>query len=84
MTIPAGEIGNERPIVVVSERWYSSELQTAVLTKQNDPRFGETTYRLTNIQRAEPPQSLFVPPPGYTVEEPDKMIQMLMKKKKDD
>jgi hypothetical protein len=78
-TIPAGEIGNERPIVTVSERWYSAELQTIVLTKQSDPRFGETTYRLTNIQRAEPPQSLFEPPPGYTIQEPDKMLKRLMK-----
>ncbi|HSB15252.1 MAG TPA: hypothetical protein VLE22_12395, partial [Bryobacteraceae bacterium] len=82
-TIPAGEIGNERPIVTVSERWYSAELQTIVLTKQNDPRFGETTYRLTNIQRAEPPQPLFEPPPGYTIQDQDKMIQMFMKKKDD-
>jgi len=27
LTIPAGEIGNERPIEIVSERWYSPELQ---------------------------------------------------------
>ena len=84
MTIPAGEIGNERPIVVVSERWYSPELQTTLVTKQTDPRFGETTYRLTNILRSEPPRSLFEPPPGYTVQDPDKMIQMLMKEKRDD
>ena len=79
MTIPAGEIGNERPIVVVSERWYSPELQTTLVTKQNDPRFGETTYRLTNILRSEQPRSLFEPPPGYTIREPEKMLKMLMK-----
>jgi hypothetical protein len=89
MTIPAGEIGNERPIVVVSERWYSPELQTALVTKQNDPRFGETTYRLTNIVRSEQPRPLFEPPPGYTIREPEKMLKMLMKvadeeQKKDD
>src|SRR5262249_28013557 len=43
VTIPAGEIGNERPIEIVSERWYSPELQLVVMTRHSDPRFGETT-----------------------------------------
>jgi hypothetical protein len=45
VTIPAGEIGNERPIEIVSERWYSPELQLVVMTKHSDPRSGETTYK---------------------------------------
>jgi hypothetical protein len=69
VTIPAGEIGNERPIEIVSERWYSPELQLVVMTKHSDPRFGETTYKLTNINRSEPAKSLFEPPPGFTVKE---------------
>jgi hypothetical protein len=68
-TIPAGKIGNDRPIVAVNERWYSPELQTIVLTKNSDPRMGETTYRLTNINRGEPDPSLFQVPADYTVEE---------------
>jgi hypothetical protein len=68
-TIPAGKIGNERPIVTVNERWYSQELQTVVLTKNSDPRMGETTYRLTNINRSEPDPSLFQVPADYTVDE---------------
>ena len=66
-TIPAGEIGNERPIDVVNERWYSPALQTVVMTKHSDPRFGETTYRLTNIDRSEPPASLFEVPADYNI-----------------
>ncbi|MDX6611050.1 MAG: hypothetical protein QOD75_236, partial [Blastocatellia bacterium] len=50
-TIPAGEIGNERAIEIVDERWYSPELQTVIKTRHSDPRFGETVYRLTNINR---------------------------------
>jgi hypothetical protein len=68
-TIPAGKIGNDRPIVTVNERWYSPELQTVVLTKNSDPRMGETTYRLTNIDRSEPDPSLFQVPADYTVDE---------------
>ncbi len=69
ITIPAGEIGNERPIEIVSERWYSPELQLVVMTRHSDPRSGETTYKLTNINRTEPAKSLFEVPPGFTVKE---------------
>jgi hypothetical protein len=64
-TIPAGAIGNERPIETIYEKWYSDELQMVVYSKSSDPRFGEQTYRLTNINRSEPDPSLFTPPPGY-------------------
>ena len=67
ITIPAGEIGNERPIEIVSERWYSPELQLTVMSRHSDPRTGETTYKLTNINRAEPAKSLFEVPPGFTI-----------------
>src|SRR5262249_46243718 len=53
-TIPAGTIGNERPIAIVDERWYSPALQVVVMTRHSDPRSGENTYRLTNINRTEP------------------------------
>jgi hypothetical protein len=69
VTIQAGKIGNERPIVTVNERWYSPELQTVVLSKNSDPRIGETTFKLINIDRNEPDPSLFQVPADYTVEE---------------
>jgi hypothetical protein len=65
--IPAGAIGNEQPIKSVSEQWFSPDLQVLVLTKHSDPRQGETTYRLSNIVRAEPDRSLFIVPPDYTM-----------------
>lgn len=67
ITIPAGAIGNEQPINVVSERWSSPELKVLVRSRQSDPRFGETTYRLTNIVRAEPPQGLFEVPTDFAI-----------------
>lgn len=66
-TIPAGAIGNTNPIVVTVERWYSSDLQTVVMMKRDDPRMGETTFQLTNIQKREPEASLFQVPSDYTV-----------------
>ena len=67
-TIPADAIGNERPIEIVYERWYSKELQMIVYSKHSDPRFGEQTYRLTNINRNEPDPSLFQVPNSYRIE----------------
>jgi hypothetical protein len=69
ITIPAGQIGNEQPIEIVNERWYSNELQAVVKTVSSDPRTGTTTYRLTNIQRSEPSGTLFQVPSDYTVQE---------------
>jgi hypothetical protein len=68
-TIPAGRIGNDRPIDIVFERWYSPDLQMVVKSTRSDPRFGTTTYTMTNVQRAEPTASLFTVPSDYTVKE---------------
>ena len=69
ITIPAGEIGNEKPIEIVSQRWYSTELQAVVMSTHNDPRLGDSIYRLTNINRSEPDHTLFEVPADYTVKE---------------
>jgi len=69
MTIPAGALGNTLPIEVVSEQWYSPDLQVVLLTRRSDPRFGETLYRLTNIDRAEPAPELFTVPPDFRIED---------------
>jgi hypothetical protein len=66
-TIPAKEIGNDNPIIIKSEHWYSADLQMDVKSTHSDPRFGDTTYTLTNIQRTEPDASLFAVPSDYTV-----------------
>ena len=75
-TIPAGQAGNQLPIDIVTETWYSPDLQVVIMSKASDPRFGETVYELTNINRAEPDRALFVAPPDYTVREvaPEKNI----------
>ena len=67
ITIPAGEIGNDRPIEIVSERWYSPELKTVMMSKHSDPRMGETVYKLKGLLRGEPSRSLFDVPADYTL-----------------
>ena len=66
--IPAGELGNDKPIQVVTETWYSSELQVIVMSRHVDPIAGEHVFRLTNIKRAEPSSDLFTVPPGFRFE----------------
>ena len=64
-TIPAGEIGNEKPISIVTEVWTSPDLKTIVYSKRSDPRMGEQTFKLANIVRAEPDASLFTVPADF-------------------
>jgi hypothetical protein len=68
-TIDAGAIGNDRPISVTSESWYSEDLQMQVMSKRTDPRTGDETFRMTNIRRGEPGGYLFQPPAGYQINE---------------
>ena len=68
-TIPAGEIGNEKPITSVTEVWTSPDLKVIVYSKRTDPRMGEQTYKLTNIVRAEPDASLFAVPADFKMTE---------------
>ena len=68
-TIAVGAIGNDRPIQVSSESWYSAELQMNIMTKHSDPRTGDESFRLTNINRSEPAAYLFQAPAGYQINE---------------
>jgi len=72
VTIPAGEFDNEQPLEITHEQWYSAELGMVVLLKHNDPRFGETVFRLTNVTRAEPAPELFAEPQGYRPADDDR------------
>jgi len=80
-TIPAGAIGNDKPIEVVTERWYSPDLQMAVLTVHTDPMMGTVTSKLVNVTRGEPDSSLFQIPSDYRVEagRPNDPMYMPMK-----
>lgn len=65
--IPAGEVGNEQAIVVTTEIWHAPDLRITLFLKRNDPRQGERTVRLSEVQRQEPPPSLFTVPADYSV-----------------
>jgi hypothetical protein len=66
-TIPAGAIGNEKPISIVRETWYAPAIAAVVESTTEDPRYGKTTYHLTNVQLSEPSRSLFEPPADFKI-----------------
>jgi hypothetical protein len=67
--VPAGTFGNDRDMKVVDERWYSTEWSLLVKSVNSDPRYGVTTYELTDIVLAPPDPALFKIPGDYTVYE---------------
>lgn len=67
VVIPPGEFGNEREMGITFERWYAAELGMIVLLRHNDPRFGETIFRLTNIMRNDPPPATFQLPADFAI-----------------
>ena len=74
-TIPAGQIGNDRALSIVTEVWTSPDLKIVVSSKRSDPRMGEQTFQLTNITRGEPDASLFTVPADFkVVEGPQKIL----------
>jgi hypothetical protein len=67
LVIPAGQIGNDAAIRIMTEVWTSPELKTVVYSKRSDPRMGVQTFQLTNIVRAEPDSSLFTIPADFRI-----------------
>jgi hypothetical protein len=67
--IPAGQLGNDQPLQMVTERWDSSELHMIVLLKRTDPVSGVKTLKVTGIHHTEPDAALFSLPEDYHVTE---------------
>lgn len=82
VTIPAGSTGNSFPIEIVTERWYSADLQINLVVKHIDPRSGETTIRLTKLSLEEPQKVLFEIPPDYEIREGETIAIPLVEKEK--
>ena len=66
-TIPAGVLGNEKPIISTVDEWFSTDLDVPVQITQKSSIGGDVALNLTQLVRGEPDASLFGPPAGYTV-----------------
>ena len=74
-TVPAGEVGNDQPLMVVNETWRSAEYDLLLYAMQDDPRRGRTTMELEELNLAEPDRALFLPPADYTVQHGPALVQ---------
>jgi hypothetical protein len=74
--LPAGRMGNEKPITVVAEQWFSTELGVVVLSTQKSSIGSETTTKLDQIVRSEPDPALFTIPAGYTMRERPAVMEL--------
>lgn len=68
-TVPAGEVGNDKPMTNTNERWYSEDLKTDLLMLSEGPQSGKHVHKLVNIRSGDPDPLLFQVPPDYTVRE---------------
>jgi hypothetical protein len=69
LVVPAGQMGNEKALTIVGERWYSADLDMVLETRYSDPRFGETRFRVLNLERKEPDHALFEVPADYRIDD---------------
>jgi hypothetical protein len=68
-TIPAGEEGNDQPLVVINENWRAREMGLTVMAISDDPRRGRTVTEYEELTLGEPDPAVFAPPAGYTVQD---------------
>ena len=66
-TYPVGSAGNDRPFTASMEQWVARAYAVNMLVKQNDPRTGVSTTRVTEFETSEPDASLFVVPDDYEI-----------------
>lgn len=67
-TIPAGQFGNDRPLVHVEERWTAVDIPSLNVREiLNDPQNGKETRELVKLDRNEPDPAIFQPPANYEV-----------------
>jgi beta-lactamase regulating signal transducer with metallopeptidase domain len=66
-TLAAGTVGNEKPIGMTIEQWFSPELGVIVSKTNQGTTGGGASYRLDHIVQGEPDPGLFVVPADYTL-----------------
>jgi hypothetical protein len=65
--IPAGQIGNDQPLVSTTEVWFSPLVGRPLRQITDDPRMGRSTTEVVKLDLSDPPPETFQPPEGYTV-----------------
>jgi hypothetical protein len=66
-TYNAGVFGNDRPVIVDREVWYSPQLDLNLLSVRSDPQSGKQTFAARDVVLGDPDPSLFVFPAGFKI-----------------
>lgn len=64
-TYRPGAFGNDKPVVVTKEFWYSPQLQFNLSVTRIDPRNGTQKLEVTDLKLGEPSAEWFAMPDGY-------------------
>jgi hypothetical protein len=67
ITVSPGTFGNDRPLTLTREFWYSPDLKTNLAVTRSDPRLGTFDIHLDVQSRNEPSPDIFAIPAGYTL-----------------
>jgi hypothetical protein len=65
--IPAGTIGNNSPILLKREFWYSPQLGVNLISKLQHPLSGTQNFEVSEITLGEPDAKLFEVPSGFKI-----------------
>lgn len=68
-TIAAGRMGNNRPITLTVDQWFSPQLGVVIESSSRSPTGHDSIYRLEQIELGEPDATLFQIPADYTRQE---------------
>jgi uncharacterized protein YecT (DUF1311 family) len=66
-TFAPGAFGNDKPVVVTKEYWYSPQLQFDLSLTRIDPRNGTQKLEVTDLKLGEPGPEWFALPDGYRI-----------------
>jgi len=65
--VPAATSGTGHEVTITDDYWYSEELRVYLVIRHNDPRTGEQTVGIIDVQRGEPNPTMFQIPVDYKV-----------------
>ncbi len=65
--LEAGAIGNDSPLQITREYWYSPQLGINLTSKLQDPRIGMQNFEVSDVTLGEPDAKLFKVPHGSQV-----------------
>jgi hypothetical protein len=66
-TLNPGVVGNDQPMVITREFWYSSRFGINLISKVDDPQSGKQSFAATELITSEPDPKFFALPDGYKV-----------------